>query len=134
MYLQLQKSSSTGFYWLLLLFVLYLGWYFYYLNLHAVDVPYIDDYDAILGYLLTYEKASAWTKFKSLLLPHSEHIIIMTRIAGWLSYELTGHVSFRGIILAGNVLSFLELGLLYTLFRPSLRFPPVYFFSGLNFS
>ncbi len=124
----LQKSSSTGFYWLLLLVALYLGWYFYYLNLHAVDVPYIDDYDAILGYLLTYEKADAWTKFKSLFLPHSEHIIIMTRIAGWLSYELTGHVSFRGIILAGNFLSFLELGLLYTLFRPSLRFPPVYFF------
>lgn len=124
----LQKSSTTGYYWLLLLISLYVGWYFYYLNLYAVDVPYIDDYDAILEYLLTYEKADGWSKFKSLFLPHSEHILIMTRMAGWVNYALTGHISFRYLLLVGNSLLVLQLGLLYALFRPSLRFSPVYFF------
>jgi hypothetical protein len=123
----LQKSTSTGFYWLFVLIVLYLGWYFYYLTLYAVDVPYIDDYDALLQYILTYKDVDTWEKFKSLFLPHSEHIIVMTRLAAWVSYTLTGHISIRGMILTGNALLVLQLGLLYMFFRPSLRFSVIYF-------
>lgn len=123
----LQKSTSNGFYWLSVLVVLYLGWYFYYLTLYAVDVPYIDDYDALLQYILTYKKVGAWAKVKSLFLPHNEHIIVMTRLAAWVSYALTGHISIRGMILTGNALLVLQLGLLYRLFQPSRRFSALYF-------
>ncbi|AXE19940.1 hypothetical protein DR864_20395 [Runella rosea] len=124
----LQKSSSTGYYWLSILSTLYLAGYFFYLTFYAVDVPYIDDYDALLQYILTYENASSLGKIKSLFLPHNEHIIVMTRLSAWLSYELTGHLSFRDIILFGNGLLVLQLAMLFRLFQPSLRFSPVYFF------
>lgn len=123
----LQKSTSTRFYWLFVPVLLYLGGYFYYLTFYAVDVPYIDDYDALLQYILTYRNADMWGKFKSLFLPHNEHIIVMTRLAAWVSYALTGHISIRGMILTGNALLVLQLGLLYRLFQPCLRFSVLYF-------
>lgn len=124
----LQKSSSAGYYWLSILSALYLAGYFFYLIFYAVDIPYIDDYDALLQYILTYENANSWDKIKSLFLPHNEHIIVMTRLSAWINYELAGHLSFRDIILFGNGLLVLQLTLLYRLFRPTLRLSPVYFF------
>ena len=113
---------------LLCLALAYVGWYFYYLNQYAVNIPYVDDYDAILGYILQFRNADFWVKVQSLLLPHNEHIMIMTRIASWLNISFGNTVNFYWLILIGNCLLLLQLWLLYQLFCISERTSPIYFF------
>lgn len=115
--------------WLLIGFTLaYIAWYFYYLSQYAINMPYIDDYDAILGYVLQFREADLTTKLQSLFLPHNEHIMVMTRLAGWLNYGLTGHISFYWLLMIGNGLLVLQLLLLYRLFDYLNRFSSFYFF------
>jgi hypothetical protein len=101
--------------------------YFYYIATYAVNIPYLDDYDAILKYILTFQNASVWDKIKSLFLPHNEHIMVMTRGMSWVGYGLTGKIDFGNLLIIGNGLLLIELVFLYRLFTPSLRFSPLYF-------
>ncbi|MFN8349526.1 MAG: hypothetical protein U0X91_31290 [Spirosomataceae bacterium] len=122
-----QKSSLIGFRWLLLFTAAYASWYFYYVCRYAVDIPYLDDYDAILKYILDYREAPITDKIKSLLLPHNEHIMAMTRLVSWLSYGLSGKIHFGELLLLGNGLLLIQLGLLYRLYQPSPRLSAIYF-------
>ncbi|MEZ4900551.1 MAG: hypothetical protein R2822_01730 [Spirosomataceae bacterium] len=112
---------------LLFLALAYIGWYFYYLHRYIVDMPYIDDYDAILGYILQFRQADFWATVQSLVLPHNEHIMTVTRLVSWCNVALTGTIDFYGLIIIGNGLLLWQLWLLYTLFRTSENIPSVYF-------
>jgi hypothetical protein len=125
--MQRQLSSSNRFYWLLILATAYLSWYFYYVIQYAVNIPYLDDYDAILNYILTFREVGFGAQLKSLLLPHNEHIMTMTRIVSWVSYGLTGKIDFRNLLLIGNGLLVIQFVFLYRLFTPSNRFSVIYF-------
>lgn len=122
-----RQQSASRFYWLIVLAVAYISWYFYYVVLYAVNIPYLDDYDAILNYILTFREINLGNQLKSLLLPHSEHIMIMTRAVSWISYGLTGKIDFGNLLIIGNGLLIIQLAFLYQLFTPSNRFSVFYF-------
>lgn len=122
-----RQQSSSRFYWLLVLATAYVSWYFYYVVQYAVNIPYLDDYDAILRYILTFREVGFGEQLKSLLLPHNEHIMMMTRVVSWISYDLTGKIDFVTLLLMGNGLLLIQLAFLYRLFTPSNRFSVIYF-------
>jgi len=125
--MQRQLSSSNRFYWLLILATAYVSWYFYYVAQYTVNIPYLDDYDAILKYILTFQEVGFGEQLQSLLLPHNEHIMMMTRVVSWVSYGLTGKIDFGSLLLIGNGLLVIQLVFLYRLFTLSNRFSAVYF-------
>ena len=122
-----RQQSSSRFYWLIILATAYVSWYFYYVAQYAVNIPYLDDYDAILKYIITFRKVDFAEQLKSLLLPHNEHIMMITRVVSWISYGLTKKINFGSLLLIGNGLLVIQLIFLYRLFTPSNRFSAIYF-------
>lgn len=120
-------KTTAGLTGLLIGAALYVAWYFYYVAHYAVDIPYLDDYDAILEYLLAFREDTPWEKLHSILLPHNEHIISMTRMVSWINYGLTGHLNIFALLLWGNALLLVPLAVLYATFTPTERYPTLYF-------
>lgn len=110
------RVFSKRFLWQGALF-LYLLLYFGYVWIYSINIPYNDDFSALLGYVVNFKDAGLIEKLKSLLLPHNEHIIWGTRLIGLLQYALWGKLNFQWIILLGNMLLIAELFLLSRLFR-----------------
>jgi len=75
--------------------------YFFYLYRFAVDLPFWDDYDAILGALSTLRDSHDWQQY--LFHPHNEHVIFWVRLLAWVQLAVTGEVDFRQLILLGNL-------------------------------
>lgn len=121
------QRQKLSFYWLIALAAAYVSCYFYYVIQYAVNIPYLDDYDAILKYIITFREVGLGEQLKSLLLPHNEHIMMMTRVVSWVSYGMTGKIDFGNLLLIGNGLLVLQLVFLYRLFIPSNRFSAIYF-------
>ncbi len=70
--------------------------------LHAVNVPFNDDFDAVLGFLLKYLSYDNLPDKLSLLSSqHNEHRIASVRLATLALYKATGAVDFRVLMLAG---------------------------------
>ena len=122
-----RQQSYSRFYWLIVLAATYVSWYFYYIVQYAVKIPYLDDYDAILKYILTFREVNFGEQLQSLLLPHNEHIMMMTRVVSWVSYSLTKKIDFGSLLFIGNGLLLIQLCFLYRLFTPSNRFSSIYF-------
>ena len=72
-------------------------------------MPRQDDYDAILGFLVSFRKAGVGEKLSLLFLQHGEHRILASRLVYVLYLSLFGEINFRHII-------FLNLGILILLF------------------
>lgn len=81
------------------------------LNGFALNLPFEDDYDAILKFLVNYKDASGGEKLKLLLSQHNEHRMLPARIVYVLQYMLTGTVNFRTLIFIANVQLLVILGL-----------------------
>lgn len=76
--------------------------FFYIVFLHARNIPIMDDYDAILNFLSSYEKAGFKDKMILLLSQHNEHRLLYSRILYVLYYTIFGNVNFRNIIIIGD--------------------------------
>jgi len=78
--------------------------YFIAVARQAVDFPFQDDYDAVLGTIL-YMKASDTSveKIKIVLAQHNEHRIAFFRIVAFLLFKLQERVDFRVLIWVGNL-------------------------------
>lgn len=74
--------------------------YFRYVYRFALDVPFWDDYDAVLLSLSTLHESGDWLRY--LLKPHNEHVIFWVRLAAWLQVLVQGEVNFRQLIMLGN--------------------------------
>ena len=85
--------------WLLLPALLY----FVVVLQYSPNVPIIDDYDAILGFLLKFTHADGWHKFLLLFSQYGEHRILHSRLIYVCMYYLTGTVNFRTLIIIGNL-------------------------------
>lgn len=70
----------------------------------SVNVPYWDDYDAILGYLCSPCRMFRLFEF------HNEHRIMTVRLVGELVYGLLGRFDFRMMIYVGNLLFLVYVG------------------------
>ena len=76
--------------------------YFAKLNEYALNLPYRDDYDAILQFLIDFKHAHFMAKIGLLFSQHNEHRILSSNLiyAGY--YSLFGHINFKALIIIGN--------------------------------
>ena len=79
----------------------------------AVDIPYTDDYDAILAFINSVTELDIKSLTLSILHQHNEHRIAFNRIIELLSFKLSGNVNFTQLIWIGNVGWFLVIGIFY---------------------
>lgn len=83
--------------WLLVLVPI--GIFLRYVNVYALNLPRQDDYDAILDFLINYERAGdGATKLSLLMAQHNEHRIFTSRLMFVLYHKLFGEFNFRHII------------------------------------
>ncbi|WP_345080499.1 hypothetical protein [Nemorincola caseinilytica] len=79
---------------------------------YATNMPRQDDYDAILDFTLSYQRADLPTRVDLLLKQHNEHRIVLSRLMFVLYYKTFGVINFRHIMmLSGVVLSLLFLNI-----------------------
>ncbi len=99
---------------------------------YVVDVPWMDDIDAFLSFILGYTDArTAGEKLDWLLRPNNEHRILTGKLITLGFYNLTGTVNFRWLIWAAYAFLLGLLVIFYRVFRttslPLLAFVPVPF-------
>lgn len=99
---------------------------------YIVDVPWMDDIDAFLSFIVGYIDApTAERKLYWLLSPNNEHRILTGKLLTLLCYKLLGAVNFRWLIFAAFAFLLLLLGIFYRVFRstglPLLAFVPIPF-------
>ncbi|MVM28717.1 hypothetical protein GO755_01640 [Spirosoma sp. HMF4905] len=102
------------------------------LLIYVVDVPWIDDIDAFLSFIIGYIDApTLGEKLDWLIRPNNEHRILMGKLITLAMYKLTGIVSYRWLIFAAFAFLLGLLVLFYRIFRsmklPLLAFVPVVF-------
>ena len=92
----------------------------------SVEAPFLDDYDAVLGFLTQWLDAETWRERSRLFFrPHNEHVLGVPHAWVLATHALTGHLDMRLLNLIGNGYALLLLGALYGSFRrdtlPALR-------------
>ncbi len=87
--------------------------------LHFVEnIPWYDDVEMFVLFIQDFYAAdNLHDKVYWLLEPNNEHRILFAKLATLFTYLTTGHMNFRGMTLIGNLFLFLNLGLLYAVFR-----------------
>lgn len=76
----------------------------YQIILTSRNVPFWDDYDSVLGFLLQLDSGATWNEFfQRLLRFDSGHRTVVSRILFAGSYWLTGGVNFHFISIIGNL-------------------------------
>ena len=77
--------------------------YFAVVNRYAVNVPTLDDFDAILDFLCRYRQVHGAQRFFMLFEQQNEHRIFSSRVVYVLYDAMTGGVNFRNLIFIGNL-------------------------------
>jgi hypothetical protein len=81
---------------------------------YALNIPFWDDYDAVLLFLVKYSDTSTFfEKFKLVFSQHNEHRIVFNRLVTLGQFYLNGTVDFRHLIFIGNIGLIGVLGVLY---------------------
>jgi len=70
---------------------------------YAFNFPYLDDFDAILGFLNHYDLTSGKESFVMLLGQHNEHRIFLTHLFSVAILKLFGSIYFPILIFLGNI-------------------------------
>lgn len=82
---------------------------------YSVDVPSLDDFLAILGFMNRFVGVDSFLEKLSLIFSqHNEHRIVFTRITALAIYYLGGSVNFKLLIVAGNLAL---LGLIFLIYH-----------------
>ena len=105
--------------------LLVLGYFAWFLCSRALNIPYHDDIIDVLQFVLQFDAAqNLWDRLQVLLQPHYDHRTAASRLIFYLSYLLTGEISFRRLSLLAN-LAIPAFVLLYALSVPvrALRWP-----------
>lgn len=90
---------------------------------YTQNIPYWDDYDAILMALLELHADGNWFNF--LFHPHVDHLILPVKLLGELQWRLFGRVDFAWYVYIGN-LSLFGLYLCWRATFPALRERPLW--------
>ncbi len=85
----------------------------------SVDVPYLDDYDAVVGFLNRWvDEDSSAARLRLLFAQHNEHRMVLTRLAAVWTHRLLGPLDFTVLNLLGGFGLLTLLGALFASFRP----------------
>jgi hypothetical protein len=97
---------------------------------NAVNVPFQDDYDTGLKYLIdyTFHGATLPEKLRLIYSQHNEHRIVLNRIACLTDYALFGQLDFRHLVLFGNAALLFVLSLLFQASFTQVRLPQKLFY------
>ncbi|SKC16011.1 hypothetical protein [Dyadobacter psychrophilus] len=78
----------------------------------ALDIPFIDDYNALLDFIIQYLRAdSIEEKLHFIFRQHNEHRIVYARLVVLLDYYVFGCTNLRHLILMGSASLFLMTGI-----------------------
>jgi hypothetical protein len=84
----------------------------------SVDVPFLDDWDALLGFLTHWIEEDGWRgRLRRLFAPHNEHVLATPRATVLLVHGIRGHLDFTVLNLVGNGYLLLLLTVLFAVFR-----------------
>ena len=93
------------------------------------NMPYGDDYDAVLGFLNQYWAADSWQRFILLFSQHNEHRVLLTHLFEVVDWQLFGQVNFTHLIWLGNLGWFLVIYTMWSYAKsqaiPMIAFGPV---------
>lgn len=93
--------------------------YFHLVVVASTDVPYLDDYDAIVRFLRVFlDEESPSERLRLFFSRHNEHVMATLRGATLLSYALRGWLDLTLLNLLGNGFLALLLWMLFLAFRP----------------
>ncbi len=82
---------------------------------YATNVPHLDDYDQVLGFLSAYENSTdLWQKILLLFSERNEHRTTVFHFFGLLDYSIFGTVSFKHLIF---VINFFYFGIVWVLYK-----------------
>lgn len=88
---------------------------------YAINIPKWDDH-AIKTFIVEYAQAGDWQgKIRALFKQHNEHRIALTRFFAWADYALFGHLNYRHLMTAGNVLLLAAIPLWYELLKKNKK-------------
>lgn len=79
----------------------------------AVNAPFGDDFDAILGFLNTYQGSSPSSYLNLFFAQHNEHRIVLSKIIQTIYFTIFGKINFSHLIWIGNVAWFATIYLLW---------------------
>lgn len=93
----------------LLIAATYMTWVMYY----ASDIPYWDDFDVHLKFLLDWLSSASWPERLPLLLGRNgEHFVLTNKVITLIDYYVFGNLNFFRLTLYGNILFIIALLLL----------------------
>ncbi|GGM81174.1 hypothetical protein GCM10010967_11240 [Dyadobacter beijingensis] len=95
--------------------------YFTVWDYYAINIPKWDDH-ALKTFIVEYAQAGDWQgKIQALFKQHNEHRIALTRLFAWIDYAIFGHLNYRHLMTAGNVLLLAAIPLWYELLRKNKK-------------
>lgn len=124
-------TSKSNWLYLIILVPIVLFWLV--LWQYAVNVPWFDDIDAFPETVAIWMKSNNWLERLTLLFrPNNEHRMFLGRLAAVLSYEFTGKLNIRTIILVANIQL---MGIVFLFWKTFTRqkLAPIYFLPVLLF-
>lgn len=77
-----------------ILFALPLAVYFWAFSYYAVNMPYWDDYDSVLGFMNKVESSRFWHRMLLLFSQHNEHRIVFDHVIFIFDYVIEGKINF----------------------------------------
>ena len=84
----------------------------------SVEAPFLDDYDAVLGFLTQWIDAEGWrARWRLVFRPHNEHVLGVPHAWVLSIWAVTGRLDVRLLNLIGNGYGLLLLAALYAAFR-----------------
>jgi hypothetical protein len=110
---QNEKKESTpvkSYYLLISLIPIYL--FFSMINRYAVNIPMLDDWDAILGFIIDWTKSPNDEKFRLLMSQHNEHRIVVSRVIYVLYYSISNKINFINLGIISNLQLLVIFGIL----------------------
>lgn len=97
-------NLTIGKYLGFLLFIIPAPVYFFYLMYYSTNIPFLDDYDAILGFLVDFKnETDTIGKIKLVFAEHNDHRLGFLHIVSLLQFYLLGSINFKYLILFGNI-------------------------------
>jgi hypothetical protein len=95
--------------------------YFTVWDYYAINIPKWDDH-ALKNFIAEYAQAGNWQgKIQALFKQHNEHRIALTRLFAWIDYAIFGHLNYRHLMTAGNILLLAAIPLWYDLLKKNKK-------------
>lgn len=90
---------------IILVITAFLPVYIFYLSISffAINIPYWDDYDAILNFVNKFLDVGLQDKISLIFSQHNEHRIAFTRVIVLATYYLIGKINFKLLTFIGNI-------------------------------